>query len=235
MKPSILPHDIYRTHMIELKIRLVNTERIVRSKTPVTGLSSLDAEFCFLQIRRMIEIITFSAVLRDEQRYKKLREIQKTENKRDHGDHTKDWEAAEILKRLAEISIYFLPIPIKQITNTGPGALHINRKNISITHGRLIEIYKQCGGFLHAKNPLGKNFTDLVNAERKKYESASAGIEKHLRFIRSIIWHHAAIGLEWSDLLDPREMSNPKKAWIVDFGEEDTQNISLVLAEAEDS
>jgi hypothetical protein len=221
--------------MLELKIRLGRAEHIARSESPVTGLSALDAEFCFLQIRRIIELITFSAALRDEARYKKLRELQKVENKRDHGDYSKDWEAAEILKQLSDISPHFLPIPIKQITNIEPETLHIDRSSTVVTHGRLIEIYKQCGGFLHAKNPLGKNFAMLIDAERRKYEGAHKEIEKQLRFIRSIIWRHAAIGLEWSDGLDPREMANPQKAWLVDFGNEDTHEISIVLAEAQDS
>src|SRR5258708_20215082 len=105
MTLSVAPDEIYRTHMLEFKMRLRRAESISQSKSPMTGLDALDAEFCFLQIRRMVELITFSAALSEEARYKKLREIQKTESKRDHGDHTKDWEAAEILKRLSEISV----------------------------------------------------------------------------------------------------------------------------------
>ena len=135
MSTAIPAHEIYRTHMLEFKIRLGRAEYIARSESPVTGLSTLDAEFCFLQIRRIIELITFSAALRDEARYKKLRELQKAENKRDHGDYSKDWEAAEILKRLSEISPHFLPIPIKQITNIEPGILHIDRSSTVVTHG----------------------------------------------------------------------------------------------------
>ncbi len=228
MNTTVPAHEIYRTHMLEVKLRLQQAEFVARSTSPITGLASLDAEFCFLQIRRIIEIITFSAALRDEARYKKLRELQKTEDKRDHGDHTKDWEAADILERLHEIGLYFLPIPIKQIARTGAGAHHIDRTSMSVTHGRLIEIYKQCSGFLHVKNPLGKDFQALVNAERIKYEGAHREIQRCLQFIRSIIWHHAAIGLEWSDELDPREPANPQKAWIVDFGRDDQSGIAIV-------
>ncbi len=228
---TVPPHEVYRTLMLELKLRLQRAEFVLRAPSPVTGLASLDAEFCFLQIRRIIEIITFTAALRDEARYKKLRELQKTENNRDHGDYAKDWEAAEIQKRLSEISPYFLPRPIKRIVKTEI-AHHVDNKSLSVTHGRLIEIYKQSSSYLHAKNPLGKDFQTLVNAERTKYDKARKEIRKSLQFIRSIIWHHAAIGLEWSEELDPREPANPQKAWIVDFGQEDKNEIMIVLAEA---
>ncbi len=70
MNATVPPHEIYRTHMLEIKLRLQRAEFVLRSPSPVTGLASLDAEFCFLQIRRIVEIITFCAALRDEARYK---------------------------------------------------------------------------------------------------------------------------------------------------------------------
>ena len=233
MNASVPAHEIYRTHMLEFKLRLQRTEAIAAAKSPVTGLEALDAEVCFLQIRRLVELITFSAAIRDEDRYRRLRELQKQENNRDHGDYTKDWEAPEILKRLTEMSLHFLPIPIKKIHQSQPGTMHIDRKSLSVTHGRLIDIYKTAGGFLHGKNPLGKDFMQLVSTERKKYENAQPEIQRCLKFFRDLMWHHAAIGLEWSDHLDPRELANPQRAWLVDFGNEEGQGINIVLAEAQ--
>jgi hypothetical protein len=160
MNATVPVHEIYRTYMLEFKLRLQHCERIVGSSTPVTGLAALDSEFCFLQIRRLMEIITFSAFLRDEARYKKLRELQRLENPRDHGNHSRDWEAPEILRRLAQISPYCLPIPLKPSATRIGETLHLDRKGISVTHGRLIEIYGICGRFLHAKNPFDKDFPD---------------------------------------------------------------------------
>ncbi|MFL9910452.1 hypothetical protein [Paraburkholderia sp. RL17-337-BIB-A] len=233
MTLSIAPYEIYRTHMLEFKMRLQRAESISQSKSPMTGLVALDVEFCFLQIRRMVELITFSAALSEEARYKKLREIQKTERKRDHGDHTKAWEAAEILKRLSKMGVHALPIPIKAIARTGPGTWHLDRSNIAVTHGRLIEIYKKCGGFLHAKNPLGKDFAKLVSAERAKYDGAREEIRKCLQFLRELMRHHAVVSLEWSDELDPREAASPQKVWLVGFGSEAQQHVNLTVGEAQ--
>ena len=232
MSSMTQPYDIYRTHMVEFKLRLNHAERIASAKSPITGLSALDAEFCFLQIRRLIELITFSAALRDEGRYKRLRELQRIENQRDHGDHSKDWEAPEILKRLSEISLHSLPIPIKRIGQLGTSELQIDLVDVSVTHGRLIEIYKKCGGYLHARNPLGKDFARLVEVERKKYEGAHAEIRRCLAFFRKLMWHHAAISLDWSDELNPRDLADPRAAWLVDFGGEGTQEVSMTLADA---
>ena len=232
MSTKVPTHEMYRTLMLEIKIRLTRTDAVLQSKEPVTGLTSLDAEFCFLQVRKIVELITFSAALRDEERYKRLRELQKKENPRDHGDHAKDWEAAKILKRLREITPHFLPIPIKKISSNAPGSFHIDRTSTPVTHGRLIEIYVQCGSYLHARNPLGKDFLKLVNLERSKYEAATSEALKCIKFIKSLIWYHAAIGLEWSDELDPRELANAQRAWLVNFGQEDGEAIEMILAEA---
>jgi hypothetical protein len=221
--------------MSEFKLRLTHCEKVANAPSPLLGLPALDSEFCFLQIRRMIELVAFSSVLRDEDRYKRLREIQRQENSRDHGDHSRDWEAPEILRRLAQISPYCLPIPLKPLTRGGAAVLNFDRKNISVTHGRLIEIYGICGGFLHGKNPFNKDYKNLVENERKKYADAYKEIKKSLAYFRKLMWYHAAVSLEWKPDDDPKSPANPKAAWIVDFGadEEFTVNMTIAKANAE--
>jgi hypothetical protein len=109
MKPVIPPHEIYRTHMAEAKLRILSAERMVAAAKPATGYAALDMEFCFLQVRRVIEAVTFGAMVREESRYAALRGIEKSTNPRDHGDAARDWQAPEILKRLVSLS----PIPFK--------------------------------------------------------------------------------------------------------------------------
>lgn len=229
---QLSPHEVYRVQMCELKTRLQSAERVVQSPAVVTGLASLDAEFCFLQIRRIIELITFSAALREEARYKSLRQSQGAGNPRDHGDHTKDWNASEILKRLAEISLHFLPIPLGKRTESAPGLTHFDRSAISVTHGKLIDIYKTCGGFLHSKSPLGRDFPAQVEEERAKYKRAPAQIAGYLKFLRDLMWHHAAITQEWTEGADPKQRKNARLAWIVDFGGKEESDINIVVAAA---
>jgi hypothetical protein len=183
----------------------------------------------------MVELIAFSSALRDENRYKRLREIQRQENSRDHGDHTRDWEAPEILRRLTQISPYCLPIPLKPLAKEGGPVLNFDRKNISVTHGRMIEIYGICGGFLHGRNPFNKDFKTLVENERKKYDGAHKEIKKCLDYFRKLMWYHAAVSLEWKPDDNPKDPANPKAAWIVDFGADEVPTIHITIAEANDA
>ena len=170
-------------------------------------------------------------MFREEKRYKKLRNLQREKNTKDHGEASKDWEAAEILKRLVNISPYALPIPIAKATETEAGVFHYERQKIEVNHGRLIEIYKQCGGYLHGKNPLVGNFVSLVNSEKRKYKGAPVQIRRALTFLRKLLWCHAAITQDWTDTENPTSIDNPKEAWILNFGENASYEIQLIIGE----
>lgn len=230
--PTVESHHVYRTHMAEAKLRLLAAERVSKSPTPVTGFSALDSEFCFLQIRKVIELITFSAIKREEGRYSKLREQDRQSNQRDHGNPAEDWQAPEILKRLVTLSLHVLPIPISKATQPGPGLTHFERHNISVNHGRLIELYKKCGGYMHAKNPLVADYPAHVESERTKYIAAPTEVRHALEFLRKLLWQHVVVQLEWSDPNNPKVADGPESAWLVDFGAAEDENVTLILAAA---
>jgi len=226
------PHQIYQTHMAEAKLRLLAVERIADATTPLTGLRALDSEFCFLQIRKVIELITFSAIKREEARYSKLRELERKANPKDHGNPAKDWQAPDILKRLVSLSPHVLPIPISKVAQTGPNAYHYERHDMSVNHGRLIELYGACGGYMHAKNPLVGNYIAQVEAERTKYESAPTEIRRAQDFLRKLLWQHAVVQLDWSDPENPKAIDSPSSAWLLDFGSTKDEQVTLVIGEA---
>lgn len=228
------PHDIYRAHMLDAKLRLVAAEKLSSSPEPLTGLPALDLEFCFLQIRRVVEAITFAGMAREGARYEKYREQQHQDDpKKYHGDPTQDWNATEILKCLVRLSPHVLPIPVKEATPVSVGLWHYDRQQINVNHGRLIDLYGQCGGYLHGKNPLrGGDFVALNEAERKKYRKAPAEVRRALVFLRKLLWRHAAVTLEWSDSSDPISPDSPSSVWIVDFGAEGTPDVTLIVGEA---
>lgn len=233
--PTIEPQDIYRTQMMEAKLRLLAAERVSNSVSPVNRLVAFDSEFCFLQIRRVIELITFSSMSREEDRYRKLREQQHIANKRDHGNPARDWQAPEILKRLVTLSPHALPIPIAKAERSSENIVHFERHSISVNHGRLIELYEKCGGYMHGKNPLVMDFAALVESERKKYEVAPTEIRRALDFLRKLLWHHAVVQLDWSDPNDPKVVDNPSSAWLVEFGLSEGQDIVIAVAVAQDA
>lgn len=218
--------------MAEAKLRLLAAERVSDSSRTLTGLPSLDMEFCFLQIRRVIEAIAFSAMVREEQRYGKHREQQRQQNQRDHGNPSKDWHAPEILKRLVSLSPHALPIPIAKATRQSSGLVHFDRHQISVNHDRLIEMYERCGGYMHGKSPLVEDFGALVEAERAKYVQAPVEVSRALDFLRKLLWHHVVVQLDWSNPDDPKSLDGPRSAWIVDFGSNESQEVTIALAEA---
>lgn len=232
MPPAqIEAHVIYQTLMAEAKQRILAIERIGGAAQPLSGLAALDSEFCFLQLRRVVELVAFSAMKREEGRYRRLRELN-PQGKWDQGDAAKDWQAKEILGRLVTLSPHALPIPIKQIEPSGPQAFHLSRTNLAVNHGRLVELYEKCGGFMHAKNPLAADFVEQVNKERVKYDEAPELVRRSCKFLRELLWTHAVVQLDWTDPDDPKEVAGPMLAWIIDFGSPTDLNVNVIVGEA---
>jgi hypothetical protein len=217
--------------MAEAKLRIISAEKVLDANTPVSGFLALDVEFCYLQIRRVVEVITFGAMVKEESRYISLRGIEKSHNSKDHGDPSKDWQAPEILKKLVSLSPHVLPIPHKPASKTESGTYHFDRKKLEVNHSRLIDLYSRSGGFLHAKNPIGQSFQTLVDKQRKNYQNAPIALKRDLKFLRQMLWQHIAVTLEPADCEDPRTPGDPKFAWVVDFGQSDSPEIKIIIAE----
>jgi hypothetical protein len=218
--------------MADAKIRVLAAERFLGAKKPRSGLPALDMEFCFLQIRRVIEDITFGGLVRERERYAALRGIEKAANPRDLGDPAKDWQAPEILKRLGSLSPHALPIPHKDGQRLANGVVHFDREKLEVSHARLIEMYKRCGGFLHSKNLIGEDFAADVAAQREKYVGAPDDVRRSLTFLRTLLWQHAALTLGDSAPDDPRTPASPNLAWLVNFGKSSGSEISITFAAA---
>lgn len=215
--------------MLETKRRFRAIDRILGAKKPLTQNEEVDIESAFLQVRKIVELITFSAIISDEQRYQRSRELDALANPKDKGDYTLDWNAASILTRLSKISPHFLPRPLGEITVQPDGVRHFNETTAKATHDRLISIYKNAGGFAHMPNPYKPNVAEL---EKKKKETARTELEKEVRYLKSIIWEHAKIGLAWQPDSDPTELDQSESAWLVWFGDKGTDQIRMSLATA---
>ncbi len=230
--PQLPAHEVYRTHMADAKLRILAAERALESALPVTGHASLDIEFCFLQIRRVIEAITFGGMVRDEARYSELRKRQGTVNSKDHGVAARDWQAPEILKRLVSLSPHALPIPHLPGRQVSPGLTHFERQKIDVSHARLIDLYERSGGFLHAKNPVGRNFAALVDTERKRYKAAPKDVRRALSFLRKLLWQHVVVNLEPAADGDPMTPGAMASAWIISFGQSQDHQVEITVAQA---
>lgn len=223
------PHEIYLRQMVEVKSRFRASYRLLGAKKPLTNNLDIDNEFLFLQLRHIIELITFSSIVADEYRYQRSRELDAAANKKDKGDYTADWNATDILVKLSKISPHFLPKPLGSMTIQSDGTKHFNEAAAKLAHDRLISIYKNSGGYLHSQNPYKENVIEL---EKQKKISARTTVTKELEFLKSVIWEHAKIGLNWEENADPTQLDNPNTAWIVSFGDIGNDRVQMVLANA---
>ncbi len=228
---SVGTQERYITLMGEAKLRILAAEKISTSDTPINSLASIDYELCFLQIRKVIEIVTFTSVLREQDRYKKRREQDRQKNTSDHGNATKDWNAPQMLETLCSLSPYALPIPLKKKAKLKNGITHFDNKKITVNQERLIDIYKKAGGYIHVGNPLPEDFMAYISKNRKKYEGAKKEAIRFLKFLRDLLWSHVSVQIEWNDPNDPKEAGTPTSAWIVNFGESDDHYISITIGE----
>jgi hypothetical protein len=227
----MLPHEIYCNLMHEAKIRLLATERVSCAARSISGVTSCDDEFCFLQIRKIIELITFAAMVSEEERYRKFREGERKRDT-DHIDPAADWNATEILSKLVKLSPYALPRPLGGSLLNDRGVQAFEGTKLVVNHSKLIELYKNCSKFIHCPNPLLGDFSKQVVEQRAKYTKASGTVRDALIFLRNLLWFHVAVQLAWTDKDDPRSLDGPKSSWIVNFGEKDDDPVTVAVGVA---
>ena len=101
---DLVSPQLYRDHMIEVKRRIRAIDRILGAKKPRTLTAEFDNEFMWLQLRQIVELVAYSAIAADEERYAALRQEQDK-----NADYRIDSKAAKVLKHLSQISPHFLP------------------------------------------------------------------------------------------------------------------------------
>ncbi|AUI88837.1 hypothetical protein BS333_20910 (plasmid) [Vibrio azureus] len=228
---KVQPYQIYQSMMLEVKVRIRAVDECLSKHSEKSSLPPLDAEFCFLQLRKIVEQVCFSSVLCDKNKYKEFRRIEGEESDI-NGDFTKDWNARVILQKLNSISPHFMPIPLGQ-SQFSDGLHQIQRKDIKATHGELIKIYKKCGDFMHIPKPFSEDYDSHISRYKQKYASSKNTIESYISYLKDLLWNHAAIGLEFNPGENPLTPGNPKNAWLVDFGDYSSDDISIAIAIAD--
>jgi len=219
--------------MLEIKLRMRAIDNCITKDE--RNISSMDVEFCFLQFRKIVEQICFASIICDHNRYKDFRELEGETSDNDSGDYTNDWNARIILKKLNDISAHFMPRPLGKVTSSNRSH-HFDIKDINATHNKLISIYKKCGSFMHIPKPFGEDYEEHISKQKQRYESSSTTIKNYATYFKDLLWHHAAMGLEYNqdnDKLKSLEPQNTKNAWIVNFGAYESNDIEIMIAIAE--
>ena len=97
-------------------------------------------------------------------------------------------------------------------------------------------MWTRCGSFLHVPKPFGESYESHIEKVRSKYSEASKVIESYSHYFKDLLWNHAAIGLEYhpqDNGLNSIEPANPSTAWLVDFGDYNSDVISVTVAVGE--
>jgi hypothetical protein len=218
--------QLYRNSMIEIKQRFRAVERVLGAKNPRTLNAKSDDEFMWLQLRKIVELVTFGGILADESRYASLRTLL------NHQDYRLDSKVNKILPKLAEITPHYLPVPIGGHTTSAQGVMEFQRGIAQETLARFLDIFNTASLYLHVPNPLDSetrtNFQQTQQAARRR-------IEAELQYLKAVLWKHAKIGLAFDETLDsPKQAGKPSLAWLVDFGNPENDGITMFLAEGKD-
>jgi hypothetical protein len=226
---TILPYEaaLYFNQMVEVKRRFLAIDRILGAKKSRTLSEDTDNEFMWLQIRNIIELVTYSGIASDRDRYKALRAAQ------NGGKVEDDQKATRILKRLDGISTKFMPLPIGQMIAQADGSKHFTGLDEvqQTTLTNLTDLFNQASDHLHTANPFVTDAQDLKLALRE--ESRARVIEAH-KYLKTALWEHYKVGLEFKSGDDPKLLDNPKGVYIVCMGKPEVPAIQMHLADRKD-
>lgn len=220
------PHVVYLGLMVEIKRRFLAIDRIMGAKKPRLLDESSDNQVVWLQLRQIVELVAFGAIASDQQRYAAKR----------HGDCgdgqalSKDGKAGKILAHLLQISPHSLPQPMGPLTVMPDGTKHIDYGKAQATLDRLRSIHEAAGERLHAGNPF-----DLEGAAARASLAATerSRMRVEIDYLKSVLWEHYKIGLEWEAGDDPRALASGQTAWLVTFGKPTAPEVKMLLAFAD--
>jgi hypothetical protein len=208
--------------MVEVKRRFRAIDRILGAKKPRTLSAEFDDELMWLQLRQIVELVAYSAVAADEERYAALRREQDK-----NSDYRVDSKPAKVLQHLSKISPHFLPKSLGTMVAQSDGVKHFEQGPEVAMLDRFLEIHDTAGQHLHAINPFNEQDVKDLKA---RLAVARRRIETETRYLKGVLWDHAKVGLQFQPGASPRELENAEQAWIVKFGPADTDAVQMILA-----
>ena len=221
--------QLYYKQMVEVKSRLLATDCILGAKKgkPRTLTEDYDNEFMWLQLRKIVELVTFSAIAADQERYIALRRQQNATS-----NYENDWRAEKILGHLSNINPKFLPQALGRMQVQPDGSKHFEGlpQEQQATLDRLVSIHQTAGDYLHCANPFGPN-ADQPEADVRTRSRNRIIAER--AYLKTILAEHFKVGLEFKEGDDPKARDSPKHAWIVVLGKLEVPGIQMVQAEAQ--
>lgn len=135
---------LYADFMREIKRRLEAIRNAIeRFRNAETGKESyLDAEFCVLQLRMIIELMTLACLTAHN-------EVEDFRTKA----FVKTWNAETLIKIMAKHTPSAFPTPIEVSEPDEAGVRNLTFKPLSAEiQDHIVQIYRECGDFLHVGN-----------------------------------------------------------------------------------
>jgi hypothetical protein len=219
---DLVSPQLYREHMVEVKRRFRAINRILGAKKPRTLTAEFDDEFMWLQLRQIVELVAYSAMAADEERYAALRQEQDK-----NADYRVDSKPAKVLKHLSQISPHFLPKSLGAVVVQPDGIKHFEHGPDVAMLDRFLEIHDTAGQHLHAINPFNE---EEVKDLKARLAVGRMKIKTEMAYLQGVLWDHAKVGLQFQPGASPRELENAEQAWIIRFGTPDTDHVQMILA-----
>lgn len=220
---------LYFNQMVEVKRRFVAIDRILGAKKGKSRTLSEDTdnEFMWLQIRKIIELVTYSAIASDLERYSALRA-------QTNGRVEDDQKATKILNRLSGINPKFMPAPLGNMVQQRDGSKHFEglEEAKQATLNRFTDLFNEASEHLHTPNPYG---ADAQTLEQTQREGSRARVIEAFEYLKTALWSHFKMGLEFKSGDDPKALDEFKGGYIVSFNKlEETGVITMMLAQRKD-
>lgn len=162
----------YANCMEEIKWRQLLTMRVLDGYQSI-GNAVADVELCYLQLRKILELIALSSLCANREKYQEVKAA-----------FRKEWNASDILKKIRRFNPEFYPRPSRQVLDpeTGKFVRLVAIETGYLEESDFPETYGKCGSFLHANNPY---------AERKAHgdENREELVQTLLK-IKTLLNHH---------------------------------------------
>jgi hypothetical protein len=220
---------LYHSQMVEVKRRFHAIDRIIGAKKPRTLNMSTDNEFLWLQVRRIVELVAYSAIASDLDRYKALRSSQ------NGGKVEDDQKVTKIMNRLAGINREFMPVPMGTMVMRPNGVKHFEGlpDDQQATLDRFTELFNVSSEHLHSPNPY-----IAVEPERNEEQEELLALQSRAKvleaylYLKRALWNHFKFGLEFKSGDDPSENAGIRGPYMIFMGPPDTPGISMALTDA---
>ena len=133
--------SVYSSLMEQLKLRIDEIGfRLASAKEHKNSFESLmELEFCYLQLRKICELLALAILAAHGQSDKFLSK-----------NLWKSWSAEDLLLSLRKLNPHAFPLPVNILQDhSGPGMHHIKPSNNAVLLNDIVAVYRECGNQLH--------------------------------------------------------------------------------------